>query len=149
MGVATTRGFEHKHDVSTGGCVAQSRKGRSCTRLSNGSAEIPGRSAFFSQSQLVWVVISPCVINNANYSVVKNRRSGVLSSLWFTSWGSFQPAMVGPADGSRYDVRWLISGRLSFWVLVLAKLGQKIWWRNDHYFCPSTRTFEGFLSPLN
>ena len=53
MGVATTRGFEHKHDVSTGGCVAQSREGRSCTRLSNGLAEIPGRSAFLSQSQ--WV----------------------------------------------------------------------------------------------
>ena len=93
MGVATKRGFEHKHDVSTGGCVAQSREGRSCTRLSNSSAEIPGRSAFFSQV----VVISPCVINYANYSVVKNRRSGVLSSLWFASWGSSQPTMLGPA----------------------------------------------------
>ena len=124
MGVATTRGFEHKHDVSTGGCVAQSREGRSCTCLSNGLAEIPGRSAFLSQSQWVWVVISPCVINHANYSVVQNLESGVLSSLWFASWVPSQPAMLGPADCSRYDVRWFISGRLSCWDSVLAKLGQ-------------------------
>ena len=94
MGVATTRGFEHKHDVSTGGCVAQSREGRSCTRLSNGLAQIPGRSAFLSQSQWVWVVISLCVINHANYAVVQNLESGVLSSLWFASWVPSQPAML-------------------------------------------------------
>ena len=90
---------------------------------------------------MVWVVISPCVINHVNYSVVQNQRSGVLSSLWFTSWGSSQPAMVGPADCSRYDVRWFISGRLSCWDLVLAEFGQlpKFWlysaWSVNRQFC--------------
>ena len=73
---------------------------------------------------MVWVMISPCVINHANYSVVQNLESGVLSSLWFASWVPSQPAMLGPADCSRYDVRWFIIGRLSCWDSVLAKLGQ-------------------------
>ena len=58
------KGFWTQTRQSTGGCVAQSRVGRSRTRLSNGLAEIPGRSAFFSQSQwseswlvLVWLIM--------------------------------------------------------------------------------------------
>ena len=104
-GVWSTNTTEHRRACSTITCGA----------FTHSFIQWLSRDSWaFRLLQLIrMVVISPCVINHANYSVVQNQSSGVLSSVW-----------VGPADCSRYDVRWLISGRLSCWDSVLAKLGQ-------------------------
>ena len=108
------KGFWAQTRQSTGGCVAQSRVGRSLTRLSNGLAEIPGRSAFFSQSQwseswlvIVWLIMLItrwCRIKRVGSLAPYDSPSGVpLSRQWWVQL-TVAGMMSGDSAAAGYHV---------------------------------------------